>query len=174
MRKPASVYFASLEKADPAEITLEPLGAGRFRAKVGDRLAELDVLELPHGGLSLLVDGKSFDVRLDDKGEKVRVAVRDQQLSVDVVDERRRRLRAAAGHRVSLEGAQTIAAPMPGKVVRVLVKPGDEVAEGQGVVVVEAMKMENELKSPKAGKVTEVVAREGQAVEGGAKLLVVE
>jgi len=64
--------------------------------------------------------------------------------------------------------------PMPGKVVKVFVKVGDEVSEGQAVVVVEAMKMENELKAPKAGKVTEVTAREGTAVENGSKLVVIE
>jgi biotin carboxyl carrier protein len=63
---------------------------------------------------------------------------------------------------------------MPGKVVRVLVGLGDEVKENQGLVVVEAMKMENELKSPKAGKVVELLAQEGSAVEKNAKLLVVE
>jgi biotin carboxyl carrier protein len=63
---------------------------------------------------------------------------------------------------------------MPGKVVKVLVKVGDEVKEGQGLVVVEAMKMENELKSPKAGKVVEVLAKEGATVENNAKLVVVE
>ena len=62
---------------------------------------------------------------------------------------------------------------MPGKVVRVLVKQGDQVQEGQGLIVVEAMKMENELKSPKAGVVSELHAQEGQAVEAGAKLAVV-
>ncbi|HEY5675844.1 MAG TPA: biotin/lipoyl-containing protein, partial [Myxococcales bacterium] len=70
-------------------------------------------------------------------------------------------------------GKQVISAPMPGKVVKVLVKVGDEVKDGQGLVVVEAMKMENELKSPKAGKVTELHAVEGAAVESGAKLAVV-
>jgi biotin carboxyl carrier protein len=63
---------------------------------------------------------------------------------------------------------------MPGKVVKVLVKLGDEVKEGQGLVVVEAMKMENELKSPKAGKVVELLAKEGSTVENNAKLVVVE
>jgi biotin carboxyl carrier protein len=63
---------------------------------------------------------------------------------------------------------------MPGKVVRVLVAPGEPVSEGQALVVVEAMKMENELKSPKAGTVGEVFAKEGSAVEANAKLLTVE
>ena len=174
MRKPTTVYYASLEKGEPQAIEIEPLGGNAFRAKLGDRLVEVDALELPSGAMSLIVDGHSYDIRIDEKSDKLTVALRGQVSAVDVVDERRRRLREAAGHKLSIDGAQTILAPMPGKIVRVLVKPGDSVAEGQGVVVVEAMKMENELKSPKAGKVTEVVAREGQAVEGGAKLLVVE
>ena len=86
---------------------------------------------------------------------------------------RRRRRRAAAGG-FSAEGRQVICAPMPGKIVKVLVKAGDEVQEGQGLVVVEAMKMENELKSPKAGKVVELTAKEGTTVENNAKLVVVE
>jgi biotin carboxyl carrier protein len=75
---------------------------------------------------------------------------------------------------LKVEGRVILTAPMPGKVVRVLVKQGQTVEEGQGLVVVEAMKMENELKSPKAGTVTEVFAREGLAVEANAKLLTVE
>lgn len=72
------------------------------------------------------------------------------------------------------EGRQSILAPMPGRVVRVLVKPGDRISAGHGVVIVEAMKMENELRSPKAGVVREVKAIEGTAVEAGAVLVVIE
>jgi len=71
-------------------------------------------------------------------------------------------------------GAQTVVAPMPGRVVRVLVEPGDEVAARQGVVVVEAMKMENELRSPKAGRVKDVQVTAGASVEAGRVLIVVE
>mgnify|MGYP006278518713 CR=1 FL=1 len=71
-------------------------------------------------------------------------------------------------------GPQKVIAPMPGKVVRVLVKPGDEVTAKQGLVVVEAMKMENELKAARAGTVRDVSVREGQSVDAGAVLLVVE
>ena len=99
--------------------------------------------------------------------------MRGQVNRVDVADERRLRLRAAAAG-FTAEGKQVINAPMPGKVVKVLVKLGDEVKEGQGLVVVEAMKMENELKSPKAGKVVELLAKEGTTVENNAKLVVVE
>jgi len=71
-------------------------------------------------------------------------------------------------------GPARITAPMPGKLVRVLVEPGQDVAAGEGLVVVEAMKMENELRAPKAGRVKDVPVKEGQAVEAGALLVVVE
>lgn len=71
-------------------------------------------------------------------------------------------------------GPQRVIAPMPGKVVRVLVKPGDEVKPKQGLVVIEAMKMENELKAARAGTVREVYVAEGQSVDAGAALVIVE
>ena len=72
------------------------------------------------------------------------------------------------------QGPQRVVAPMPGKVVRVLVKPGDQVSARQGLVVVEAMKMENELRAAREGRVREVTVREGQSVDAGAVLMVVE
>ena len=90
----------------------------------------------------------------------------------DVGCDRRRNVRHGVAD-ADRPGEQRVLAPMPGRIVRVLVKPGDEVALRQGLVVVEAMKMENELKSPKAGKITELLAIEGAAVESGAKLAVV-
>lgn len=72
------------------------------------------------------------------------------------------------------EGAQRVTAPMPGKVVKLLVAVGDQVAARQGLIVVEAMKMENELRSPKAGRVVDVLVGEGMSVEAGRALVVVE
>jgi biotin carboxyl carrier protein len=89
------------------------------------------------------------------------------------VDGRRRGAKGAdgSGH---APGEQPVTAPMPGRVVRVLVGPGDEVTARQGVVVVEAMKMENELRSPKAGRIKNVTVTPGMSVEAGRVLLVVE
>jgi biotin carboxyl carrier protein len=123
--------------------------------------------------MSLLVDGESYDVAIENGSDRLRVSVRDHVFPVEIADERRMRLRAA-GLKPGAEGRQTIDAPMPGKIVRVLVAVGDEVTQGQGLVVVEAMKMENELRSPKDGTVVELAAVEGQTVEGGAQLVVVE
>jgi biotin carboxyl carrier protein len=89
------------------------------------------------------------------------------------MDAARRAMRAGQKKREHAGPAQ-IKAAMPGRVVNVLVAPGDEVREGQGVLIVEAMKMENELKSPKAGKVVEVKVAAGQTVEKGELLVVIE
>lgn len=137
------------------------------------RVLEVDTVHLPGATLSLIVDGNSARVDLEPwKDGALAVRVGEELHAVEILDERRLRLRHAGG-KFALEGPQRVDAPMPGKIVRVLVAVGDEVQEGQALVVVEAMKMENELKSPKAGVVKELHAQEGQPVESGAKLVVV-
>ena len=154
-------------------VDIEDLSDGRYALRIGGRTHTVDARVLEHGAVSLLVDGRSYDVELDESGDEVQVLVDFELLTVDVADERAVSLRAGAAG-FSVTGKVLVTAPMPGKVVRVLVAPGAQVTEGQGLVVVEAMKMENELKSPKAGTVVEVFAKEGSAVEANAKLLTVE
>ena len=158
---------------DSVPVDIEDLGDGRYVLTVDGRRHTVDARVLEHGAVSLIVDGRSHDVELDESGDEVQVLVDFELLTVDVADERAVSLRAGAAG-FSVTGRVLVTAPMPGKVVRVLVAPGAQVTEGQGLVVVEAMKMENELKSPKAGTVVEVFAKEGSAVEANAKLLTVE
>jgi biotin carboxyl carrier protein len=163
-----------VKNAPAIPIEIETLGPGRYAALVNGTRYELDSLVLPHGAVSMLANGESYAVEFEDKKDgEVVVQVQGQVTRVDVADERTLRLRAATAG-FTVEGKQTLSAPMPGKVVKVLVKAGQAVEEGQGLIVIEAMKMENELKSPKAGKVIEVAAVEGVAVESGARLVVVE
>lgn len=167
-------YYTKLRgQKEPVPVDVESTREGRFTLTVNGVRHEMDALTLEHGAVSMIIDGESYGVEFEEQGDEVFVLVKGQVTRIDVADERRLRMRAAGGG-FSVEGKQVITAPMPGKVVKVLVKVGDEVKEGQGLVVVEAMKMENELKSPKAGKVTELLAKEGSTVENNAKLVVVE
>ncbi|HXP84005.1 MAG TPA: biotin/lipoyl-containing protein [Bryobacteraceae bacterium] len=120
------------------------------------------------GSASVLIGGRNFRVVLSKPGE---ATVNGRTLAVEVSDPRDRlsSQESAASH-----GSQQVRAPMPGKVVRVLAAVGDVVEEGRGLVVVEAMKMQNEMKSPQAGRVTEVRARAGAAVTAGEVLVVIE
>ena len=123
---------------------------------------------------SFLIGTRSYEVALDRRanGERI-VHVSGVAVPVSIVDPRARRLRAtsaAAGG----TGPRSIVSPMPGRIVKVLVKAGDVVAAHQGLVVVEAMKMENELKAPRAGRVAEVKVVDGMSVEARAVLIVME
>lgn len=120
---------------------------------------------------SVLLDGRSYEVRLEPGQASTIVAVQGRRFEVDVQDPRRSSRRSAAA---LWHGRQSISAPMPGKIVRVLVAEGDEVEAGQGLAVVEAMKMQNEMKSPKKGRITSLSAREGAAVVAGEVLAVIE
>ena len=164
--------YTAIAGGEERIVEVTPSGSG-YRVSIDGEAMEVDAVHLQGFALSLLVGTRSYRCDVDPRKDgRVEVRVNDHIHPLEILDERKLRMRRATG-KFSLEGPQRIDAPMPGKVVRVLVKAGDEVQEGQGLVVVEAMKMENELKSPKAGKVTELHAVEGAAVESGAKLAVV-
>ncbi len=170
-----STYVALLDGGRREEtLDVKQVGPGLFEVRLRGRVHVVDAYRHDHGTLSLIVDTASESAMLDWRGgTKVNVRLKHSTYPLEILDERKLRLRRAAG-RFSAEGRQPVTSPMPGKVVKVLVRAGDEVRQGQGLVVVEAMKMENELKSPKDGKVVEVLAAEGQAVEANAKLCTVE
>ncbi len=126
-----------------------------------------DFLEIQPGVWSVLDGARSFEVRVT-PGE---VRVNGRQLDIRLEDPRAWNPQALRG---ALAGSAQIKAPMPGKVVRILVAPGEEVRAGQGVIVVEAMKMQNELKSPRDGRVTSVAVKENDTVNSGAVLVTIE
>jgi biotin carboxyl carrier protein len=165
-------YQATLDR-EVHELDVTARGPGLYEVVLDGTTYHVDAHQLPHGAVSLIVDHASYSVEFEDVEDGMNVLVRDHVFAVEVLDERALRLRGT-GSRFALEGPQTVLAPMPGKVVKLLVALGDEVKEGQGLVVVEAMKMENELQSPKAGTVRSITAVEGASVEGGAPLVVVE
>ena len=120
------------------------------------------------GVYSVLFDGRSYSATALGGGE---VSVNGRTYRVEVIDPRERRGRRAAG---AAQGRQAVIALMPGQVMRVLVEAGQTVEDGQGLIVVEAMKMQNEMKSPKAGRVVEVKVANGATVAAGDVLVVIE
>ena len=167
-------YVALLDGGKREEsIEVKMLGPGVYEVRIGDRVRRVDAFRHDYGTVSLIVDTESYSVQLDQRENDVRVHIRDSVFPIEILDERRLRMRRAAG-KFTVEGRQTLVSPMPGRVVKILKQVGDEVSEGEGVVVVEAMKMENDIKSPKDGKVVELFVREGQAVEGNARLAAIE
>ncbi len=134
--------------------------------------AELaDVTQVEPGVYSVLLNGASYEIRLLETAGGLTAEARGRRFAVELRDPRE----TGRGSRASVgTGPQNVTAPMPGKVVRVLIEVGDSVAEGQGLIVVEAMKMQNEMKASRAGRVIEVRARGGDTVGAGDTLVVLE
>ena len=129
---------------------------------------EYSLEQIDSSTYSVLIEGRSYRAQISAPGE---IAVNGHTFAIDVRDPRKLRGRGSAD---SVSGRKTVAAPMPGRVVRILVEKGQAVEAGQGLIVVEAMKMQNEMKSPKAGKVLEIRTTAGAAVSAGEALLVIE
>lgn len=147
--------------AEQIEI-LAPAPACRFR--FGGAETEADVRMAEPGVYSILIDGRSYEARVEETPSALVVVIDGRRFEIEARDPRRFVRKGAGG---AADGVQTVAAPMPGKVVRVLAAAGDEVDAGQGLLVVEAMKMQNEMKSPRAGKVLSLAAKEGATVAAG-------
>ncbi len=145
---------------------------GRFEVTLaGQPLQQVDYAPTGRHFASLLIDGRSYEVGLLPREGGCAVLLADSTLEVQLQDASR----AGAGPaRKAAHGPAGVQAPMPGRIVKVLVEAGQDAALGQGLVVIEAMKMENELRAPRAGRVREVRVSEGQAVETGAMLVVLD
>jgi biotin carboxyl carrier protein len=120
---------------------------------------------------TLIIDGRCHDAGVLRQGASHAVALRDDTFEVTLVAAARG---AMTPHRKAAAGPAKVAAPMPGKIVRVATAAGQEVKAGECLVVMEAMKMENEIRSPRDGRIRDVLVKEGQAVESGALLILVE
>ena len=159
------VQLASSSSEKKRVIELERDAAG-WRVTLDGRPVAVDAVEIAPNRLSVLLDGQSFEITVTPSPDgKLKLQTGSQEFTAEVIDPR-----AWSGRRhghVEAEGRQQIVAPMPGKVVRLLVKAGDHVEAGQGLLVVEAMKMQNEIRSPKSATVERVLAKEGQPVNAG-------
>jgi biotin carboxyl carrier protein len=157
-------------------VSVERISGQRFRVTVDGRLHDIDAERVGAFQWSLLVDGEagvSREIGVAPSGRRgeMLVALEGRTVAVGLNS---RRTGRGSGDIEGVDGEVTVSAPMPGRVLRILVAPGDEVAPRQAVAVVEAMKMENELRSPKAGRVKDVCAAPGTSVEAGRALVVIE
>jgi biotin carboxyl carrier protein len=131
----------------------------------------LDFREAEPGVYSVMCGNRSYEVRVLPGRDAWQVEIGGRSFSVEVEDPRNGHARRKGQGK---EGRRDVTAPMPGKVVRVLVEAGATVEEGQGLVVVEAMKMQNEMKAPKSGTVIALAARTGASVTAGEVLVTLE
>lgn len=154
-------------------VTVEgPLDDGRFRVAIDGAERLVDARSLRPGTWSLIIDGASFTVDLDPRRGGIAASVGDAEALLQVEDALHRRLAAAAaGGRGPATRGESLRAPIAGKVVKVVVAVGDQVAPGSAVIVLEAMKMENELVAERGGTVTAVHKAAGQAVDTGDLLI---
>jgi biotin carboxyl carrier protein len=154
-------------------VEIEEIGKSLYRVAIDGNDFLVDGKKTGRTNYSLIVDNRSFEIEVDNSEDEYRVLVDGRNYHVHLVDERRVRVGGGQSD-IELQGRQKVSVPMPGKVIAVLVSEGDNVERGQGLVIVEAMKMENEVRSPIAGEVKEIKVKPGDAVEEGVVLVVVE
>ena len=143
----------------------------RWTCRLDGREIEVDAVLARPDVISLRLGNKAYEVKCERVGSDLHLWVGSVRYEAEVRDPRslRSRMRAVDDH-----GPRKLTAPMPGKVVRILLREGAEVESGTGILVVEAMKMQNEVKSPKKGKIQKIVVMEGAAVNSGDVLGIVE
>jgi acetyl/propionyl-CoA carboxylase alpha subunit len=168
------VRFEVTHGRDTFKVEVKELGPDLLQVRIGEEPpVAIDVRKTPRTIYSLLIDGRQFEGSVDERDDGTfDVHVGSGAFEFSVVDERRKLLVGTGAHVQA--GKQTLRAQMPGKIVKILVAVGDRVEAEQGLMVIEAMKMENELRSPIQGVVTEIGVAEGEAVETRALLIVIE
>ncbi len=149
---------------DNQEFEIEVVDEHHIR--IGDRLMQVDFESVSGQPVfSLILDGRSYESFVYQGEEDWDVLLRGRQYQVKVEDEREKRLKAAAGGGVAEGGEYHLKAPMPGLVVAILVEEGQPVKKGQVMLILESMKMQNELKSPRDGVMGRIRVKAGESVE---------
>jgi biotin carboxyl carrier protein len=144
---------------------------GQWSCRLDGQSIEADAVQVRPGTLSLRLANQCYEVKCEPLAGGWKIWIGSESFDVEVRDPRSLRGRARASDE---HGVKKLTAPMPGKVVRVLVEQGEQVEAGAGILVVEAMKMQNEVKSPKKGTVQKLLVSQGAAVNAGDVLAIVE
>ena len=164
-------YIATIGENE-VKVSVEEVGSARYRVTIDGTEPRVDAHQVQESLWSLLCGARAFEVDVHNREDEYEVLIGGDCYKFSLMNEQQKAVVRAGGKGAA--GKALVTSPMPGKVVKLLVSVGEEVQADQGVIVVEAMKMENELKSAIAGKVQEIFVKEGEVVESGAKLLLVE
>lgn len=145
----------------------------QVKARLGDKIYELDLLEVENGIYSVIHQGKSYRIELNAQAAKKYTAqVGQHTLDVEIIDAETRYARSMGGHEA--EDADHISTPMPGQVVKILVEEGQKVKGGETVIIVSAMKMESEYKVIKDRVIKQILVKEGENIDGDQPLILFE
>ena len=164
-------FVATVDGASqPVEVTG---GDGRYRLTIGGEVWDVDARPSAQGITSLLIGGVSYVADVTDRDGACVVEVAGETYVIDVEEEARHIIRTRGGA-AGGDGSQVLKSPMPGRITQVVVHPGDRVNQGDTLLVIEAMKMQNEVKAGAGGVVAEVRVQVGQAVNVGEVLMILE
>jgi biotin carboxyl carrier protein len=146
------------------------------RITIDGQPVELDFKTMAEGQpiYSLILDGKSYEAMIELTDEGWQVMLRGQLYQIDIEDERQRRLRMASGGASTQSGELKLKAPMPGLIIDVPVEEGQDITKGDNLIILESMKMQNEIKSPREGKVARISVKAGDSVNQNQVLLILE
>jgi biotin carboxyl carrier protein len=168
------IYKVEIESSSPT--ATQSMGASNaevvYRIRLNGREIAVSYVPLSRAALSLIVNGESFDVSCQRADERLQLSIRGAIYECTVSDPRSLRSQKRAG--LTDSGEQKLAASMPGKVVRIISAVGDQIKAGQGVLVIEAMKMQNEVRSPKDGQLKKLLVGQGANVVAGEVLAIIE
>jgi biotin carboxyl carrier protein len=166
------IYLDSTTGKSKHVVELEKNGS-TYKVSLDGQPVDADVILAAPNAVSVILNGAAFEFHITPSSNGAyNLQTGPHEFHADVRDPRSWQGRRQSA--LEAEGRQQIVAPMPGKVIRLLIKAGDQVEAGQGLIVVEAMKMQNEIRSPKKGKVERLQAKEGQPVNAGDILAWVE
>ena len=158
-----------------AQVELLSRDGNKIQIKVDDKMYDLDVVEVEKGIYSILKKDRSYNIELVEGNHHKAYTVNtyEENFDLEIIDAEARYLMSRGGDEED-NGEKSISSPMPGKVIKIPVKIGDEIAEGTTVVIVEAMKMQSEYKVKTDRIVKEILVKEGDAIDGGQALIIVE
>jgi biotin carboxyl carrier protein len=165
-------YVATFKGVD-LPVKIEEPGLGRYRVRVDGEVYDVDFFNAQENIYSLIIDHQSYEVDIDEIGDgNYSVQLKDDHFDIHIVDENKKKLAEKLG--AGTCGRQEIKSPMAGNIWKVLKKQGDSVQEGEILLILEAMKMENEIRSPIEGFVTSMNVVEGSPVSAGSLLCLLD